>query len=96
MEARAPVDILSFGRTSSHELFGNVRVGSTAAHFEGNLGVLNTPAFVDGRLEVRGDTLDHLRVLLGVDVPATAPYLLKGRLRYRGSTWTLEELEGGW
>jgi uncharacterized protein involved in outer membrane biogenesis len=70
-------------------------VGKTAASFDGE--VVNPARLerVAGDLAIKGDNLEHLYRILGITLPATPPYRLKGKLVHEGKVWRLEDFEGG-
>ena len=70
-------------------------VGPTSGTFVGTIqastgGVKSIAAEVD----VRGQTIEHLFDLFGINAPATPPYELHGQLRHSGMRWSLDSFDG--
>ncbi|HEU5282557.1 MAG TPA: AsmA family protein [Burkholderiales bacterium] len=72
----------------------NVAVGATSARFEG--AVLNPAQLesIDGDFALKGATPSHLYRLIGIPLPDTPPYRLRGRLQHQGGVWRYRDFEG--
>jgi len=46
---------------------------------------------LDGRVDVRGQSMARLGEVMGVTLPTTAPFVLQGRLRKSGDRWALRD-----
>jgi uncharacterized protein involved in outer membrane biogenesis len=72
----------------------SARAGSTRARVHGALTVPIDPARITLAVELRGNDLGDLYPLVGLAVPATPPYSLRGRFERKGRVMTLRDLEG--
>ena len=86
--------LLLADRSSPYPVRATLQAGQTKARFEGTVTGLSSPSALDGRLDLSGEDLSHLRRLLGVGPPATPPYALRGRVRHDGANWSLDAIEG--
>lgn len=70
------------------------RAGNTRLEADGTVAALATLDGVDARFDLRGRTLGDLFTLLGVALPETPPYAVKGTLRKNGARWDAGALQG--
>lgn len=68
--------------------------GDIAASVAGSIGDPAKMQRLDLRLDVKGDNAADLFPLLGVVLPPTPPYHVKGRLQRRGEAWSFENFNG--
>jgi len=91
--AKAPSLLLSADRPI--RLSFEASVGRTSGSGEGTFQASTAGiGIIDGDLQVRGQTLEHLFDLFGVNAPATPPYRLEGHLRHTQKVWTFEPFSG--
>jgi uncharacterized protein involved in outer membrane biogenesis len=70
-------------------------VGKTTASFDGQVVNLAKLERLSGDFAIKGDNLEHLYRILGLTLPATPPYHVKGRLARAGALWELDGFAGG-
>ncbi|QJW85447.1 AsmA family protein [Ramlibacter terrae] len=68
--------------------------GRTRFDATGTIGNLAQLDGIDAKVDLRGVTLAELHQLLGVVLPGTPPYALKGQLRKQGDTWSVKQMQG--
>ena len=94
LQARGPSVLGLADRSAPYPLAATVQAGKTRVRFEGTVTGLPAPSAVDGRVDLSGDDLSHLRRLTGAAVPATPPYALGGHLRRDGTRWRFDGVHG--
>ena len=77
-----------------YPLEATVRAGATSAHIKGTVTDPAALRALDLALELAGDDLSKLRPLIGVTLPPTPPYKLRGRLRRDAAGWHLDDASG--
>ena len=65
------------------------RVGSTKIDFDGETGALWAGQSMRGQLTLRGASLRTSGEPLGLTLPATPPYKMRGRIAREGAVWSL-------
>lgn len=70
------------------------RAGATRLQADGTVGSLSQLDGIRANFDLRGRTLGDLFPLLGVALPQTPPYAIKGQLRKSGARWDAAALEG--
>lgn len=68
--------------------------GQTRLNAKGSIGNLSTLEGIDTEVQMQGQNLADLYQLIGVVLPDTPPYALKGRLRKQGDAWDVAGLQG--
>lgn len=68
--------------------------GQTRLSAKGSIGNLSTLEGIDTEAKMQGQNLADLYQLIGVVLPDTPPYALKGRLRKQGDAWDVAGLQG--
>ena len=68
--------------------------GRTAMKATGTIANLATFAGVDATFDIHGQSLAELYTLLGVVLPRTPPYALRGNLRKQGAVWAASKMHG--
>lgn len=68
--------------------------GRTSLKASGSIAGLATLASVDATFDIRGQSLAELYTLLGVVLPQTPPYALRGNLRKQGGVWAVGKMQG--
>jgi len=68
--------------------------GQTRLSAKGSIGNLSTLEGIDTEAQMQGQNLADLYQLIGVVLPDTPPYALKGRLRKQGDAWDVAGLQG--
>lgn len=68
--------------------------GRTRLDAAGTVGNLAQLDGIDAKVDLRGVTLAELHQLLGVVLPGTPPYALKGQLRKQGDVWNVSQMQG--
>ncbi|MCZ2498031.1 AsmA family protein [Xylophilus sp. Kf1] len=68
--------------------------GQTRLNAKGSIGNLTTLEGIDTEVQMQGQNLADLYQLIGVVLPDTPPYALKGRLRKQGDAWDVAGLQG--
>jgi uncharacterized protein involved in outer membrane biogenesis len=94
LRAEGPSVLGLADRSVAYPLAATVQAGRTHLRFEGTVTGLPSPSALDARLELAGDDLSDLRRLIGVAVPATPPYALRGRLYRDEGRWRLDGVVG--
>jgi uncharacterized protein involved in outer membrane biogenesis len=69
-------------------------LGNGRASFDGTITGLPRPRAIDAAIAASGRNLAVIADAVGLTVPNTAPYKLKGQLGLEGKTWSLEGLSG--
>ncbi len=72
----------------------NATAGETQLSANGTIAELASLDSIDARFELRGPTLGALFPLLGIALPQTSPFALKGQLLKHASQWDVRALEG--
>jgi len=68
--------------------------GRTRLQASGTVAALAGPDGIDARFELQGQTLGDLYGLLGVALPQTSPYRVRGQLGKQGRLWEVKDLSG--
>lgn len=88
--------ILGFSRDSqaAFPIEINAVAGRTRLKAKGSVTDLAALAGIDATFDLQGENLDDLYGLLGVVLPATAPYKLRGKLDKKDKTWAVSQIQG--
>ena len=68
--------------------------GRTTLKASGSITGLATLAGLDATFDIHGRSLSELYTLLGVVLPRTPPYALRGSLRKSGGVWNVSQMQG--
>ncbi len=68
--------------------------GRTSLQARGSIGNLGALDGLDASFDLKGQTLADLYKLLGVVLPDTRPYALRGRLSKQGAVWKVAAIQG--
>lgn len=68
--------------------------GRTSLKAKGSIANLASLASVDAMVDLQGRNLEELYKLLGVVLPSTPPYKLRGRLVKNGKLWSASQIQG--
>lgn len=68
--------------------------GNTSLKAKGSIANLAEFASVDAMVDLQGRNLEELYKLLGVVLPSTPPYKLRGRLVKNGKLWAASQIQG--
>ncbi len=68
--------------------------GRTRFKAEGSIANLEGLSGVDATFDLQGQNLEELYRLLGVVLPSTPPYRLRGRLNKHGQVWAATQIQG--
>jgi len=68
--------------------------GKTSLKAKGSIANLAELAGVDASFDLQGRNLEELYKLLGVVLPATPPYKLRGKLSKHGKVWAATQIQG--
>jgi uncharacterized protein involved in outer membrane biogenesis len=68
--------------------------GRTSLQAKGSIGNLGALDGLDASFDLKGQTLADLYKLLGVVLPDTRPYALRGRLSKQGAVWKVAAIQG--
>ena len=68
--------------------------GKTSLKAKGSIANLAEFASVDAMVDLQGRNLEELYRLLGVVLPSTPPYKLRGRLLKKGKLWAASQIQG--
>ena len=71
-----------------------VSAGSTRLQALGRVSHIAELAGMDMRVDLQGQSLEHLYGLVGVALPASPPYRVLAQLHKEGQRWQLKELQG--
>lgn len=72
----------------------NAAAGQTQLKAKGTVSALNGLDGIEATFEVRGQSLGDLYRLLGIALPETSPYALRGQLGKHGTVWTVKGMKG--
>ncbi|CDS50989.1 AsmA [Polaromonas sp. CG9_12] len=88
--------VLQLSRDSkvSFPLEVNAVAGRTRLAVKGSLADLVNLDGIDATFDLQGENLDDLYGLLGVVLPATPPYKLRGKLDKREKIWAVSQIQG--
>jgi uncharacterized protein involved in outer membrane biogenesis len=93
--ARAKASSLLLARDEPMTLRLEAAVGPTSGTFDGTIQASRHGLrSIDAQVDVRGQTIEHLFDLFGINAPATPPYELHGQLRHSGMRWALDSFSG--
>ena len=80
--------------TRPYAAHGEVAIGNTRARFDGTVTGLTALAAADLQMSAGGESLDQLFPLIGVAIPPSPPWSVKGRLVRNGEWWSLHDFTG--
>ena len=72
----------------------NAVAGRTRLMAKGLVADIANLAGIDATFDLQGENLDDLYGLLGVVLPATPPYKLRGKLEKKDKTWAVSQIRG--
>ena len=72
----------------------NAVAGKTSLKAKGTIANLADLAGVDASFDLQGRNLEELYKLLGVVLPSTPPYKLRGKLTKQGEVWAATQIQG--
>jgi uncharacterized protein involved in outer membrane biogenesis len=81
-------------QTQPFPLDGKVTIGATTATVKGNVTGLAKFSAVDINLDLAGKSLADLFPIIGVTLPPTPPYQVRGHLTRQGTLWRFENFAG--
>jgi uncharacterized protein involved in outer membrane biogenesis len=91
--ADSPVALLAQA-DAAYRVDFSARAGATRARAYGALRVPLDPGDFTVRAELRGDDLGDLYPLVGLAVPSTPPYSIRGQFQRKGRVLSLRDMEG--
>ncbi|CAN5259094.1 AsmA family protein [soil metagenome] len=88
--------VLEFSKNTqaSFPLEVNAVAGRTSLKAKGSISNLADLAGIDATFDLQGQNLDDLYNLLGVVLPSTPPYKLRGKLDKKGKLWAVSQIQG--
>ena len=88
--------VLEFSQDSqaSFPIEINAVAGRTRLKVKGSVADLAALAGIDATFDLQGENLDDLYGLLGIVLPATPPYKLRGKLDKKDKTWAVSQIQG--
>lgn len=86
--------ILEAREDAPYPLDGTLTVGETTLHAKGTLQNPTELEGMDMTLRLRGEDASELFPLLGIALPPTAPYDIRGELQYSGDVWRFVDFTG--
>ncbi|MDB5932255.1 MAG: AsmA family protein [Polaromonas sp.] len=88
--------VLQFSKDTqaSFPLEVNAVAGRTSLKAKGSVANLADLTRIDATFDLQGHNLDDLYNLLGVVMPSTPPYKLRGKLAKQGRIWAASEIQG--
>lgn len=72
----------------------NAVAGRTSLKAKGSIANLADLEGIDATFDLQGQNLDDLYTLLGVVMPSTPPYKLRGKLDKQGKLWAVSQIQG--
>ena len=72
----------------------NAVAGRTSLKAKGSIANLVDLEGIDATFDLQGQNLDDLYTLLGVVMPSTPPYKLRGKLDKQGKLWAVSQIQG--
>lgn len=72
----------------------SAQAGKTSLKAQGSIADLADLAGVDGTFDLRGRNLEELYKLVGVVLPSTLPYKVRGKLAKHGKVWAVSQIQG--
>lgn len=72
----------------------NAVAGKTSLKAKGSIANLADLAGIDATFDLQGRNLEELYKLLGVVLPSTPPYKLRGKLAKHGKVWAASQIQG--
>ena len=72
----------------------NAVAGRTTLKAKGSIANLADLEGIDATFDLQGQNLDDLYTLLGVVMPSTPPYKLRGKLDKQGKLWAVSQIQG--
>ena len=85
---------LSQNIKESFPLEVNAVAGKTTLKAKGSIENLEQMSGLDATFDVHGNNLEELYKLLGVVLPSTPPYKLRGNLQKHGKVWSVSKMSG--
>ncbi len=85
---------LSRDLTESFPVEVNAQSGKTTLKAKGSIENLQEMTGLNAAFDVQGRNLDELYKLLGVVLPSTPPYKLRGQLSKQGKVWSASRIQG--
>lgn len=85
---------LSKDREAPFPIEVNAVAGKTSLKAKGSISNLAELAGVDATFDLQGRNLEELYRLLGVVLPSTPPYKLRGKLTKHGKVWAATQIQG--
>lgn len=85
---------LSRDLTESFPIEVNAQSGKTTLKAKGSIENLQGLTGLNVAFDVQGRNLDELYKLLGVVLPSTPPYKLRGQLSKQGKVWSASQIQG--
>lgn len=94
-QASASLALLSAARDEQPltKVQASLTQAGSSIRFEGTAASLLDARALDGQVEVRGPSLAAVGRPIGVTLPATPPFELKGRLQHASGLWTLADAQ---
>lgn len=88
--------VLEFSQNTqaSFPLEVNAVAGRTSLKAKGSIANLADLAGIDATFDLQGQNLDDLYNLLGVVLPSTPPYKLRGKLDKKDKLWAVSQVQG--
>ena len=83
-----------FDTQTPYPLQADIQVGATRASVDGTITGLSTFSAVNTQLDLRGDDLSALFPIIGLPLPASPPYQVKGRFVRKDDTWEFNKFSG--
>ena len=81
--------------TTPFPIRGQIKIGDTAANFEGTLtGLVGFKGIDLNFKQLSGQTMEELYWIIGLAFPDTSPYKLSGRLIHNDGMWRFENFSG--
>ena len=88
-------DVLSFQESNTLFPFkGNVKADTTRLEMEGTVADVVKITAADVNIHIAGQTMANLYPFLLLPLPASPPYDLRGRLKFSGNKYTMDNLAG--
>ncbi len=72
----------------------NAQSGKTTLKAKGSIENLQEMTGLNAAFDVQGRNLDELYKLLGIVLPSTPPYKLRGQLNKQGKVWSASQIQG--
>lgn len=72
----------------------NALAGKTRLKAQGTVTNLTELGALEATFDLQGQNLESLYRIVGVVLPSTPPYKLRGKLTHKGSVWSAEQIQG--